>query len=63
MSVSRPHALSSIANHDAPRIGERAATRGRRAMEGGDERAGAISASSVRAPASRTGTSGAPRFT
>jgi hypothetical protein len=31
-----------VAGHDAPRIGERAATRGRIAMKGGDERAGVM---------------------
>jgi hypothetical protein len=38
------HPAASIAGHDAPPIGERAATRGRSATEGGDERAGAKSA-------------------
>jgi hypothetical protein len=37
MSVSRPHSGAFIARHDPPLIGERAATRGRSAMEGGDE--------------------------
>jgi len=37
MSVSRPH--PSAADNDAPLIAERAATRGRGAMECGDERA------------------------
>ena len=44
MSVSRPHSPAFVAGHDAPLIGERAATRGRSAMEGGDEHAGAKSA-------------------
>ena len=39
-----------VAHHDAPRIGERAATCGRSATEGGDERAGAKRAFSVRGP-------------
>jgi len=39
---------------DAPLIDERAATRGRGAMEGGDERVGVKAGLSVRAPASRT---------
>jgi hypothetical protein len=39
----------SFAGNDAPLIGERAAARGRRATEGGDERAGMKSALSVRA--------------
>ena len=33
------HPAASVAHHDAPLIGERAATRGRSAMEGGGERA------------------------
>jgi hypothetical protein len=37
---------------DAPRIGERAATRWRITTEGGDERAGVKRASHIRAPAS-----------
>jgi hypothetical protein len=36
MTASRPHPAA----HDAPLIGERAATRGRIAMEGGDEHGG-----------------------
>jgi hypothetical protein len=39
MSASRPHAASAVAANDAPLIGERAATRGRVATEGGDEHA------------------------
>ena len=35
------HASSGVARHDAPLIDERAATRWRRAAEGGDEDAGA----------------------
>jgi hypothetical protein len=50
-----------IAHHDAPLIGERAATRGRIAMEVGDEHGGAKNTLSVRAPASRTGTPQRPR--
>jgi hypothetical protein len=52
MSVSR-HAR--VAGNDAPLIDERAATRGRCAMEGRDERAGVTREP---APASRTGSSG-----
>jgi hypothetical protein len=48
MCVSRPHS-ASLSRHDAPRIGERAATHGRRAMEGGDERAGVKSAAAFAA--------------
>jgi hypothetical protein len=44
--------------NDSPLIGERAATCGRIATDAGDEHAGAKSASSVRAPASRTGSHG-----
>jgi hypothetical protein len=40
-----------VAHHDVPLIGERAATRGRTATEGGDERADVRRMSSVRAPA------------
>jgi hypothetical protein len=40
MIVSRPPSPASIAGTDAPRIGERAATRGRGATEGGAEHAG-----------------------
>jgi hypothetical protein len=39
-SVSRPHASAFVAGNDAPLVGERAATRGRSATEGGDERGG-----------------------
>ena len=42
---------STRAPHVAPRIGERAAARGRGATEGGDERAGMRRALSVRGPA------------
>jgi hypothetical protein len=35
-----PHAAAFVVHHDAPLIGERAATRGRGATEGGDEHAG-----------------------
>jgi hypothetical protein len=39
MRLSRPHAAAFVAGHnDAPLIDERAATRGRSAMQGGDER-------------------------
>jgi hypothetical protein len=41
MSISRLHAAASAAHNDAPRIGERAATGGRSAIDGVDERAGA----------------------
>ena len=41
MNVSRPHPSAFVAANDAPLIDERAATRGRSATEGGDERAGA----------------------
>jgi len=58
MSVSRPPSSAFVAGHDAPLIGERAAMRRRSATEGGDERAGAKNASSVRAPASRTASNG-----
>jgi hypothetical protein len=51
----RPHASAFVAGHDAPLIGERAATRGRGATGGGDERA---RLPSVCAPASRTGSNG-----
>jgi hypothetical protein len=44
MSVWRPHAAAFVAAHDAPLIGERAATRGRSATEGGDAHADAKSA-------------------
>jgi hypothetical protein len=37
MSVSRPHTSAFISSNDAPLIGERAATRGRGATQGGDE--------------------------
>jgi hypothetical protein len=40
LSVSPPHSAAFVAGHDAPLIGERAARRGRRATEGGDERGG-----------------------
>jgi len=50
MSISRPHATAFVARNDASPIGEGAATRGRRATEGGDERAGARRALSVRDP-------------
>jgi hypothetical protein len=40
MSVSRPRSAASVGHHDAPLIGERATTRGRSAMERGDERGG-----------------------
>jgi hypothetical protein len=40
MSISRPHAATVVAGNDAPLIAERAATRGRIATEGGDERGG-----------------------
>jgi hypothetical protein len=53
MSVSRPPASPG---NDAPLIDERTATRRRGAMECGDERGGAKSGLSVRAPASWTGT-------
>ena len=42
------------AGNDAPLIGERAATRGRSATEGGDERVGVERALSVQTPATRT---------
>ena len=45
---------ASIAAHDAPLIGERAAMRGHVATEGGDERGGGEGRSFVRSPASRT---------
>ena len=61
MNLSRPHTLAFVARHDAPLIGERAARRGRCATVGGDERAGVKSASSVRAPASQTGSDGGNR--
>jgi hypothetical protein len=51
-------AAPSPAHHDAPLIAERAATRGRGAMEGGDAHADVKPALSVRAPASRTGSTG-----
>ena len=57
-SVAPPHASAFVAHHRAPLIGERAATRGRSATEGGDEHAGAKEALSVRAPAWRTGPNG-----
>jgi hypothetical protein len=38
---SRPHPSASVAGNDAPRIDERATTRGRSATKGGDGRAGA----------------------
>jgi len=41
---SSVHLAACVAGHDAPLIGERAATRGRRATASGDERAGAKSA-------------------
>jgi hypothetical protein len=50
-------AAPSPAHHDAPLIAERAATRGRGAMEG-DAHADVKPALSVRAPASRTGSTG-----
>jgi hypothetical protein len=34
------HSAAFVAGNDAPRIDERTATRGRGAMEGGDERGG-----------------------
>jgi len=40
MGVSRPHRSASLTGDDAPRIAERAATRGRCATECGDEVAG-----------------------
>jgi hypothetical protein len=39
--------LPFVAHHDAPRIGQRATTRGRIATDGGDEHVGTKSASSV----------------
>jgi hypothetical protein len=45
MSVSHPPSAAFVAGNDAPLIGERAATRGRIAMEGGDEHAGVTGAS------------------
>jgi hypothetical protein len=53
-SFPHSHAPAFVASHDAPLIGERAGTRGRIAMEGGDEHAGEIELP-VRASASRTG--------
>jgi hypothetical protein len=50
-----------VAGNDAPLIDELAATRGRGAMEGGDAHADVKPALSVRAPASRTGSSGGNR--
>jgi hypothetical protein len=47
-----------VAGHDAPLIGERAAARGRIAMEGGDARGSAKSGLSFRVPASRTASGG-----
>jgi hypothetical protein len=47
-----------LAGSDAPLIGERAATRGHFATEGGHERAGVKRTLSVRARASRTGSNG-----
>jgi hypothetical protein len=41
-SFPHSHAPAFVASHDAPLIGERAGTRGRIAMEGGDEHAGEI---------------------
>jgi hypothetical protein len=49
LSVSRPHPSAFVAHHDAPLIGERAATRGRSATGGGDERAGVRRALAIRA--------------
>jgi len=40
MSVLYPHSAAFLAGNDAPLIGDRAATRGRSAMEVGDEHAG-----------------------
>ena len=40
MSMPRPHESASVAGHDAPLIGERAAARGPSATEGGDEHTG-----------------------
>jgi len=39
--TDEPRKTSFLAHHDAPLSGERAATRGRTATEGGDERGGA----------------------
>jgi hypothetical protein len=39
-SVSHPHSAAFVAANDTPLIDERAATRGRTAMGGGDEDAG-----------------------
>jgi hypothetical protein len=52
--MGRPNSVASDAGHDARLIGERAATRGRSATEGGDDHAGVKRALSVRARASRT---------
>jgi hypothetical protein len=38
LSASRPHLSAAVVGNDAPLIGEHAATRGRIAVEGGDER-------------------------
>ena len=54
------HPSVFVAHHDAPLIGECAATRGQR-NGGGDEGAGVQRSSSVRTPASRTGSSGGNR--
>jgi hypothetical protein len=47
MSVSRPPSAPYVAAHDAPLIGECAATRGRSAMGTDDERAGVQSAGAL----------------
>jgi hypothetical protein len=47
MSASGPHPAAFAAGNDAPLIGERAATRGAGATEGGDEGTGVKSALSV----------------
>jgi len=48
ISARRPHKAACVAGHDAPLIDERAATRGRSATEGSDERGGVKSGLSVR---------------
>jgi hypothetical protein len=54
----RQHRSPLRRGNDTPIIGERAATRGRSATQGGDEHAGVKRALSIRAPASRIGSSG-----
>jgi hypothetical protein len=56
LTVSRPHAAAYVAGHDAPLIGEHAATRGRVAMEGGNARAGVRDRTSESLPWRAVGT-------